>query len=91
MPALKPNTLFPNKEEDEQITTAAYSDADNIPLTNAEWEQIKPQLLIGEYPSKQRIAINFDTEIIEYFRATGNDWQNRMNDALHEWLKEHVV
>lgn len=36
MPALKPNTLLPNKEEDEQITAAAYSDTDNIPLTNAE-------------------------------------------------------
>lgn len=91
MPALKPNTLFPSDEENAQITAAAYADPDAVPLTDAEWERVKPLLRVGQQSQKQRIAISFDTEIIDYFRARGNDWQSRMNDALKDWLKEHTV
>ncbi len=91
MPALKPKTILPSEKEDKQMTVAAYSDLDNIPLTDQEWEQIKPHVSIGKKISTQRISINFDTEIIEYFRTTGHDWQQKIHDALHEWLKEHAV
>lgn len=47
MPALKSNTLFPSDEENAQITTAAYSDSDAVPLTDAEWERVKPLLCVG--------------------------------------------
>ncbi|MDP1614364.1 MAG: BrnA antitoxin family protein [Methylococcales bacterium] len=91
MPALKPNTLLPSDEENARITAAALSDPDAIPLTDTEWEQVKPLVRVGSQPNKQRIAISFDSEIIDYFRTQGNDWQTRMNDALKEWLKEHAV
>ncbi len=29
--------------------------------------------------------------MISAFRATGNNWQVRMNEALREWLQEHTV
>ncbi len=32
-----------------------------------------------------------DNSVLAAFRATGNDWQARMNDALKEWLSEHAV
>lgn len=40
---------------------------------------------------KEQIAICFDSEILNYFRATGEGWQLRINDALKEWLKEHAI
>ena len=40
---------------------------------------------------KTEIALQVDNEIVAYFRATGQNWQNRMNDALKEWLREHSV
>jgi uncharacterized protein (DUF4415 family) len=91
MPALKPNTIFPTDEEDVQITAAALSDNDAMPLTDSEWEEVKPFVFIGELPHKERVAVSFDKEIINYFRATGSDWQSRMNDALTEWIREHAV
>lgn len=91
MPALKPNTIFPTDEEDAVITAAALSDSDAMPLTDSEWEQLKPFLSIGEPSAKERVTMSFDKEIINYFRATGNDWQNHINEALTEWIREHAV
>ncbi len=33
-------------------------------------------------PSKQRITLRLDPEVIDAFKATGAGWQGRMNDAL---------
>jgi uncharacterized protein (DUF4415 family) len=30
-------------------------------------------------------------EVIEYFRATGEGWQARMDAALKEWIKVHSL
>ena len=40
--------------------------------------------------NKEQVAIRFDKDILEAFRATGRVWQTRMNDALKAWLKEHA-
>jgi uncharacterized protein (DUF4415 family) len=90
MPALKSNTIFLTDEEDTLITAAASSDPDTVLLTNDEWEQIKPSIHVANQ-TKQAIYISFDTEIMEYFRTTGCNWQINMNNALKEWMKEHHI
>lgn len=40
--------------------------------------------------TKVQVAIRFDREIVESFRATGKGWQTRMNAALKAWLKDHT-
>ena len=44
-----------------------------------------------ESPTKVSTTIDYDADIISAFRATGSDWQKRMNDALKEWLREHAL
>lgn len=60
MPTLKPGTLIPTDEEDADITAAAMSDPDALPLTEAEWNDVKPLLRVGGRPkaevTKERIA-----------------------------------
>lgn len=41
--------------------------------------------------NKKQVAIRFDKDILEAFRATGQVWQARMNEALKDWLKEHAA
>ena len=36
-------------------------------------------------------GIRLDTDVLEAFRATGKGCQTRINEALKEWLKEHVA
>lgn len=82
--------IRPTEAEDAQITAAALTDPDNLPLTNEELQQFRrtrgrPQ---GS-GKKEQVTLRIDTEILEQFRAAGNGWQTRINDALRDWIKQH--
>lgn len=68
--------------EDAQITAAALTDPDNLPLTDAELQQFRrgPGRPLGS----EQVTLHLDTEILEQFKATGNGWQTRIIDALRD-------
>lgn len=35
------------------------------------------------------VLVPHSPEIVEYFRATGEGWQTRMDEALREWISAH--
>ena len=82
--------IRPTDIEDAQITAAALTDPDNLPLTDTELQQFKRgrgrPLGSG---TKEQVTLRLDTEILEQFKATGNGWQTRINDALRDWAKHH--
>ncbi len=39
--------------------------------------------------TKLLLAVRYDADIVQAFKATGAGWQTRMNAALREWLKSH--
>lgn len=82
--------ILPTPEEDAQITAAALTDPDNLPLTDAELQQFRrgPGRPLGS-GKKEQVTLRLDTEILQQFRATGNGWQTRINDALRDWAKHH--
>ena len=43
-----------------------------------------------EHP-KIALTVRYDADIIERFRATGEGWQTRMNNALRDWLQTHQL
>jgi uncharacterized protein (DUF4415 family) len=86
--------------ENKRSTKTDWIDPDDAPaLTDAFFEQAdeyRGGILVkrGRPPksvTKTSIKLRLDPEIIASFRAMGNGWQTRMNDALKEWLKEHAV
>lgn len=93
MPALKPGTILPTPEEDAIITAAAMSDPDAIPLTDEEWEAVKPLVRIGRPPSSKPLkvptTIRFDADVLAALKASGKGWQTRVNEAMREWLRNH--
>jgi uncharacterized protein (DUF4415 family) len=38
---------------------------------------------------KVKLTMRYDADIVEVFRATGEGWQTRMNEALRTFLQEH--
>jgi uncharacterized protein (DUF4415 family) len=38
---------------------------------------------------KEQISVRYDADVIAAFRATGEGWQTRMNEALRTYLREH--
>lgn len=37
------------------------------------------------------VMVEFDSDVLEAFRAMGADWQHKMNVALRQWLQEHSL
>ena len=93
MPKLKTGTIVPTPAEDAAIRTAAMADLDAMPFTDAEWEQVKPQVRRGRplgSGTKTQVTLRLDVEVVEKFRATGDGWQTRINDALKSWVQSHA-
>ena len=42
-------------------------------------------------PTKVALTVRYSPEIVAYFKATGDGWQTRMNDALQEYVEQHRV
>lgn len=38
-------------------------------------------------PTKQQISLRVSRDVLERFRATGRGWQQRMDQALREWIE----
>jgi uncharacterized protein (DUF4415 family) len=41
-------------------------------------------------PTKERVALRLDQNIVDYFRLDGPGWQTRINDALAELVKRNT-
>jgi uncharacterized protein (DUF4415 family) len=99
----KPQIRELTQEEDNAIRTAALSDPDAHPLTDAQLAQMRPAREVmpartlaafrraGRPPgsAKESTTIRFDMSVLAAFRAGGPGWQTRMNNALKDWLKTH--
>ena len=79
-------------EEDAAVHAAALRDPDNPPLTDADWERMRPldperlRRLLGQR-GKQQVLLQLDPDILEYFRKLGPGWQSRINATLRKALK----
>ena len=93
MPKLKAGTLLPTLAEDAAITAPELADPDAVPFTDAEWEQVKPLVRRGRplgSGSKAQVTLRLDVEVLEKFKASGDGWQTRINEALKSWVRTHA-
>jgi uncharacterized protein (DUF4415 family) len=78
--------ILPTPKEDAAITKAAMSDPDAMPLTDAEWKEVRP--LLRREAGKTRITIYLDDDVLGKFRVRaereGRRYQTLINDALRE-------
>lgn len=85
----KRKLVMPTPEEDAAINAGIAADPDTYELGAEEFKRLKR---IGRPPKaspKVAVTIRYDQDVIEGFKADGDGWQTRMNDALRQWLREH--
>ena len=72
---------LPTPEEDAIVTAAANADPDAVPLTDAEWETVKPLVRRGRplgSGTKAQVTLRLDVEVLEKFKASGDGWQTQL-------------
>ncbi len=87
--------LMPTPEEDAVITAAALSDPDNLPQAEGAMADFTPASLTPRRPRgrpakdapKVPTTMRLDSDVLDSFKATGEGWQTRMNEALREHLQ----
>lgn len=85
--------ILPTEAEDARITAAAKEDPDAQPLTDRQMKAMKPMRPRGRPAGSSKIATNvrYDEGVVAAFRATGDGWQTRMNNALREYAISHKM
>ena len=96
MPKLKPGTIVPTAAEDAAITAAANADPDARPLTDAEWDAGRTARRVGvrgpqRAPTKVSLTIRYSPEVVDFFRATGDGWQGRMDQVLKDYVANYAL
>jgi uncharacterized protein (DUF4415 family) len=88
-----PPILMPSVAEDKAITAAAKSDPDAQPLTPKQLAAMVPMKALRGRPkssnAKQLVSVRYSTEVLAFFKSTGDGWQSRMDGALREYVAQH--
>ncbi len=86
--------VMPSVAEDAVIAAAARADADARPLTAAQLREMVPMGAVRGRPrsaaTKQLLSVRYSPEVIEFFRATGEGWQSRMDGVLRAYVSRRV-
>jgi uncharacterized protein (DUF4415 family) len=90
---MKKKIIRPSAEEDAAITKAAMADPDNMPLTDDEWEKVKPTLVRGRgrplgSGAKEQVTLRIDKETLDFYKSKGEGWQTFINQVLGEVKRE---
>jgi uncharacterized protein (DUF4415 family) len=82
--------VLPTPEEDAAINAGIAQDPDTYEVSDREFSMMRrPGRPLGSGIKKQ-ITLRLDEDLIEKFKATGDGWQTRINDALKSWSQTHA-
>ena len=76
---VRANLAAMTDEEDEAITRAAETDPDNPPNRFPK-KMGRPPAAV----TKEVVTIRLDRDVVAHFKASGDGWQTRVNEALRK-------
>jgi uncharacterized protein (DUF4415 family) len=86
--------VMPSIEEDRTLVAAAKGDPDALPLTSKQLKSMVPMTSLRGRPKsanpKKLVSVRYSPEVIEYFRASGDGWQSRMDEVLRNYVLKNT-
>jgi uncharacterized protein (DUF4415 family) len=91
--ASTPSFHIPTDEEDRAIDAGIAGDADTFEVSDAQFAKMRSVKLGRPFAeqTKERITIRLSPDVLAAFRATGAGWQTRVDEALKQWLADHLT
>ena len=82
--------LLNTPKEEAAINVGISADPDTYEVSHEEFKLMRrPGRPLGS-GTKAQVTLRLDVDILEKFRASGEGWQTRINDALKSWVKTHA-
>ena len=89
----RPSIVMPTPQQDRAINAGAKSDPDAQPLTPKQLKSMVPMKALRGRPksgnAKQLVSVRYSQEVLEYFKASGEGWQSRMDSVLRQYVLRH--
>ena len=90
---MKKKLIRPSAKEDAAITKVAKSDPNSRPLTDKQWDKVKPTLTRGRgrplgSGTKVQVTLRIDSDTLAFYKSKGDGWQTFINLLLGEIKKE---
>ena len=86
----RPVIAMPTERENKIISAAARADPNAQPLTPKQLKAMVPLRALRGRPKspnpKQLVSVRYSQEVLEFFRATGEGWQSRMDGVLRQYV-----
>ena len=86
--------LMPSVEDNAKIVAAAKADPDAKPMTKAQLDSLVPIRAVRGRPKSESkkllLSVRYSVEVVEYFRATGEGWQGRMDSVLRQYVNRQA-
>lgn len=86
----RPIVQMPTEKENRLMTAAEKADPDAQPLTAKQLKAMVPMRALRGRPKslnpKQLVSVRYSPEVLEYFKATGEGWQSRMDGVLRQYV-----
>lgn len=70
----------------EEIEKRALSDEDNLPATDAMWQNAR--VVMPSTKAKTAITIRVDSRILDFFKKDGAGYQKRINAVLESYVNQ---
>ena len=85
---------MPSVKDNAKIVAAAKADPDAQPMTKAQLDSLVPIRAVRGRPKsgskKLLLSVRYSVDVVEYFRATGEGWQARMDSVLRQYVNKQV-
>ena len=85
---------MPSVEDNAKIVAAAKADPDAKPMTKAQLDSLVPIRAVRGRPKSESkkllLSVRYSVEVVEYFRATGEGWQGRMDSVLRQYVNRQA-
>ena len=86
--------LMPSLKDNAKIVAAAKADPDAKPMTKAQLDSMVPIRAVRGRPKSESkkllLSVRYSVEVVEYFRATGEGWQGRMDSVLRQYVNKQA-